>query len=98
MVFRDERETTVVTREEHLGDVDVIERNRDLWQLINLEPPTPFYCVGFLAKVSALLAGEGIDILVVSTFSRDCVLVKVEDGAKAIALLEGAGFISAVGS
>lgn len=98
MVFRDERETTVVTLEENLGDVEVLELNRDRWRLFDIEPETPFYCVGFIAKMASVLSEAGIDILVISTFSRDCVLVKVEDGARAAALLEGIGFINAVGS
>jgi hypothetical protein len=98
MVTRDELETTVVTTEEQLGDVEVLERNRDRWLLVTVSPVTPFYCVGFIAKIASVLSGAGIDILVVSTFSRDWVLVKEGDGPKTVALLEEIGFSNAAGS
>src|SRR6187399_311380 len=74
MVTRDELETTVVTTEELLVHVEVLERNRETWVLLVFDPPVPFYCVGFLARISAALAAGNIDILMVSTFSRDWVL------------------------
>ena len=92
MLTRDERELTVVTAEEHLGDVDVIEVNKDRWTLLTIDCANPFYCVGFIAKISETLSGAGIDILVVSTYSRDWVLVKEADAARAAELLRGLGF------
>jgi hypothetical protein len=98
MVTRDELETTVVTEVEHLRHVEVLERNADRWQLITVDCANPFYCVGFLATIAAELSGAGIDILAVSTFSRDWVLVKEEDGERAAALLEGIGLTNITGS
>lgn len=92
MVTRDDRELTVVTTEAQLADVDVIERNQDRWMLLTIDCANPFYCVGFIAKISARLSGAGIDILVVSTFSRDWVLVKEEDADLAAELLREIGF------
>ncbi|HYO74886.1 MAG TPA: ACT domain-containing protein [Thermoanaerobaculia bacterium] len=92
MVARDEKETTVVTTPELLHDVDVIALNRDRWLLLSIDCAHPFYCVGVIAQLSSKLSDAGLDILVVSTFSRDWVFVKEEDGARAADVLIGAGF------
>lgn len=97
MITRDEKETTVVTLEENLGDVEVLERNQDRWLLLTIDCTNPFYCVGFIAKFAAVLSGAGIDILIVSTFSRDWVLVKEADGPRAARLLTGIGFSDVTG-
>ena len=93
MITRDELEVTVVTKEENLADVDVIERNRDRWALVAIDCANPFYCVGFIARMSAALSSAGLDILAVSTFSRDCVFVKEGDEETAAAVLRGVGFV-----
>lgn len=92
MIARDEKETTVVTTPESLHDVDVIELNRDRWLLLSIDCAHPFYCVGFIAKLSSKLSDAELDILVVSTFSRDWVFVKEEDGERAAKVLIEAGF------
>jgi hypothetical protein len=92
VVTRDEMETTVVTLPENLGDVDVVELNPDRWLLLAVDCANPFYCAGFIARMSVPLSAAGIDILVVSTFTRDWVFVKEEEGGRAAALLVGAGF------
>ena len=92
MIAHDTRETTVVTTEELLGDVDVLEMNKDRWLLLAIDCANPFYCVGFIAKISAALSGGGLDILVVSTFSCDWVFVKEDDGDRAAIVLRGLGF------
>ena len=92
MITRDDLELTVVTLPEHLGDVDVVAVNPDRWTLITIDCASPFYCVGFIAKVSARLSAAGLDILVVSTFSRDWVLVKEEEAGRAAEVLRAAGF------
>jgi len=92
MIARDVREMTVVTTEDQLGDVDVIEMNADRWLLLAIDCANPFYCVGFIAKISAALSGAGLDILVISTFSCDWVFVKEDDGDRAAGVLRGLGF------
>lgn len=92
MITRDTYEMTVVTQEEHLGDVDVLDMNADRWLLLAIDCANPFYCVGFIAKISAALSGAGMDILVVSTFSCDWVFVKESDGPRAAELLLQEGF------
>ncbi|HEU4889258.1 MAG TPA: ACT domain-containing protein [Thermoanaerobaculia bacterium] len=92
MITRDEYELTVVTKEEHLGDVDVLDINAERWLLLAIDCANPFYCVGFIARISAVLSGAGMDILVVSTFSCDWVFVKEDDGPRAADLLRAEGF------
>ena len=79
MVSEDESEITVVTKEENLRFVEVIERNKEAYALIALHPSKPFYSVGFLAAVGNALAKQKMDILLLSTYSKDYVLVRVQD-------------------
>lgn len=92
MIARDAHELTVVTTEELLGDLEIVAINADRWLLLSLDCANPFYCVGFIAKVSATLSGAGLDILVVSTFSCDWVFVREQDSHRATELLRGLGF------
>lgn len=92
MVTRDENETTVVTLAEHLSDLDVVELNPDRWLLLSIHCAHPFYCAGFIATISAPLSAAGIDILVVSTFTRDWVFVQETEGERAAEILVSAGF------
>lgn len=76
LVTQDEVEVTVVTHERNLHHVEVIDTNPDRWALIAIDCANPFYCVGFFARITSSLSTAGIDVLAVSTFSRDYVLVK----------------------
>src|SRR5437667_9431774 len=73
MVTIDKDEITIVTKEQNFVELKTLERNKDNWSLIALNVSIPFYCVGFLAAVSGELAKAGMDIMVVSTFSKDYV-------------------------
>lgn len=76
MVSKDADEITVVTKEENLSELDFEERNKDFYRLIALNVSLPFYSIGFLATVSRTIAKEGMNILVISTYSKDYILVK----------------------
>jgi hypothetical protein len=92
MITRDGMEITVVTKPEHLDDLVIDSINPDRWLLLAIDCANPFYCVGFIAKISAALSGAGLDILVVSTFSCDWIFVKEDDGPRAADLLRALGF------
>lgn len=77
MVTQDDDEITVVTSCD-LSSLDLIERNKEDYVLIALHVSVPFYCVGFLATVSDAFAANDMNILIVSTFSKDYILVKTE--------------------
>lgn len=79
LVTQDKDEITVVTTVERLDELDVIERNKEEYKLIALEVSIPFYSVGFLAAVSTAIAEEGMNVLLVSTYSKDYILIKQAD-------------------
>ncbi len=76
MVSKDANEITVVTKEKNLSELTLIECNKDFYRLIALNVSVPFYSVGFLATVSQAIAKEGMNILIVSAYSKDYILVK----------------------
>lgn len=92
MIVKDVDEITVVTQEANLHELDIIERNKDCWKLIALIPSISFYCVGFLATVSQIVAEANIDILMVSTYSKDYILVQEGYLEKTKSLLLKLGF------
>lgn len=92
MVTKDKDEITIVTREEDLEDLDLIEKNKDFYRLIALNVSIPFYSVGFLSTVSSAIADQGINVLIVSTYSKDYIMVKDDCLEKAKSALMGLGF------
>jgi hypothetical protein len=92
MVVRDEDETTVVTDISNLPLEAPYELNKEKWKLVNLRCGNPFYCVGFIAFITGSLANEGIDIVLVSSFTRDMVLVMDNDLEDAVRILKEIGF------
>lgn len=92
MVSQDNNETTVVTTSDRLNELDLIERNKENYKLIALNVSVPFYSVGFLAAVSNAIAKEGMNILIISTYSKDYILVKEQNLTKAKETLLSLGF------
>jgi len=92
MVSKDVDEITVVTKEENLSELTLVERNKDFYRLVALNVSIPFYSVGFLATVSQAIAKEGMNILMVSTYSKDYILVKNDKIEKAKSVLLKLGF------
>lgn len=91
MVSKDKDEITVVTRKENLKELNVIEVVGD-YKLIEFKPAVPFQTVGFLAKIAETIANEGMNILIISTFSKDYIMIKEELCEKGISALENVGF------
>ena len=92
MVSQDKDEITVVTSEENLKDLDLAERNKEDYKLIALNVSAPFYSVGFLAAVSSAIAKKGMNILIVSTYSKDYILIKKQKLQDARQVLTSLGF------
>lgn len=92
MVSKDQDEITVVTKEENLEKLDLIEKNKDYYQLVELKVSVPFYSVGFLATVANIIAERGMNILIISTYSKDYIMVRVEFIEKAQQALLDLGF------
>ena len=92
MVTQDKDEITVITTEDKLGELDLIEKNKDNYKLIALNVSVPFYSVGFLATVSSAIAKEEMNILIISTYSKDYIMVKEDKLDKAREVLLDLGF------
>ena len=75
MISLDNAEITVVTLEENLRYLDMEERRGEDYSIIELNPAMPFYTVGLIATVSGAIAKFGISLLVISTYSKEYILV-----------------------
>ncbi len=64
----------------------------DGWRGFRVQGVLDFSLVGILAKLSAILAENGISIFAVSTYNTDYILVKEESFARAAALLREQGY------
>jgi hypothetical protein len=87
LVATDSDETTVVAEAEKLDRLNIIERHPEEYALIALHVSVPFYAVGFLASITSALAKRGLNVLVVSTFTKDYVLVRqdrISDAAESL--------------
>jgi len=78
LVSFDEDEVTVVTKVENYEKLKAVERNKDQYALIELRVSIPFYSVGFLASVSTAIASKSMNVLIVSTYSKDYILIKTD--------------------
>jgi hypothetical protein len=90
-VIRDRKETTCLVREPLAVGRSVLAADLG-WKIITFDMVLPFSLVGFLARVTAALAGAGISICAMAAYSTDHILVKARDLEKALATLEKLGF------
>ena len=67
-----------------------IERS-DGWKAFRIEGVLDFSLIGIIAKISTILADNGIGIFVVSTFNTDYILTKSDRFEEALRLLSTAG-------
>jgi hypothetical protein len=91
LVSKDSDEITVVAKEEQLADVEYEECTR-WFTMLEIKVAVPFISKGFLARVSAAIANEELDILLVSTYSKDYALVRTETAHIAVESLRQQGF------
>ena len=91
-VIKDKNEiTSVIDQSKIKNNKNIIEINKD-WRLLTFDMVLPFGLVGFLAKISKILADSGISIFVVSSYSTDHLLIKEKNLKKAMNKLESLGF------
>lgn len=64
----------------------------DGWRAFRVAGTLDFSLVGILAKITGILAENGIGLFAVSTFDTDYLLVRRERYEEALALLERAGY------
>ncbi len=70
---------------------NTVERD-DGWKGFRIQGILDFSLTGILAKLSAVLAEQGIGIFAVSTYNTDYILVKKENMARAMETLKTAGY------
>ena len=85
-------ETTVIIEQSKYDEDDIIEIEKDL-KILTFDMVLPFGLVGFLAKVSKVLADEKIPIFAISAYSTDHILVKEKDLIRAEEKLKELGCI-----
>ena len=91
LVARDADEVTVVTEERNVASTEHSESTQ-WFVLMEIRVSMPFVAKGFLAKVTATMADVDLNVLVVSTYSKDYIMVREEGRETAIAALRQAGF------
>ena len=89
-VIRDKDEITVIIDQSKIDSYDIIEVKKD-WKMLTFDIILPFGLIGFLAKVSKVLADEKISIFVISAYSTDHILVEEKELVTAIKKLEDLG-------
>jgi len=90
MIFRDKWEVTLLVDDIDFGTIRYAIRDAKTegnFRLLTFDVELDFTVVGFLAEVTRILAEGEISIVALSAFSRDHVLLKQTDLAKALKVL-----------
>lgn len=90
MIFSDKYEVTLLLDEVDFGTVRHAIRDAKTengFRLLTFDIEMDFTIVGFLAEVARILAAAEISIVALSAFSRDHLLIKQKDLAKALKVL-----------
>jgi len=95
LISQDKDEITVVTEEKNINEIEY-EDSVKWFKLIEIKVSTPFVAKGFLAKVTKTIADKDLNVLIVSTFSKDYILIREEAWETAINALKEAGFPVAI--
>ncbi|MFN2511062.1 MAG: ACT domain-containing protein [Pyrinomonadaceae bacterium] len=90
MMFRDGREVTLLLEDDDWQRIRHIVRDarveRD-FRLVTLDVELPWNVIGYLARVTEILAASGIPVGALSSFSRDHLLIKQDDLGRALHVL-----------
>ncbi len=92
VIAKDEDEVTVVTPEQQVAKVQYTAIEK-WFTLIEIRVTKPFSGPGFIAGITNAIAEKDIDVLIVSTFSKDYVLVRQDDTAITVEALRKLGFL-----
>ncbi len=90
LMSKDKDEVTIITEEKTVPAVGY-ERIEKWFTLIEIKVSVPFL-PGFVGEVTSAFAAEGLNALVVSTFSKEYLLTREEHTLKAVQLLKKMGF------
>lgn len=91
LIAQDNDEVTVVAEEKDVMRLKY-ESSVKWFKLIEFRVAKPFVSTGFLAKIAQAITRRKMNLLIVSTFSKDYVLVREEKINDAVAALKKAGF------
>ncbi len=91
LISQDNDEITIVTEEKNVAKTKY-EKDVKWFKLFEFKVSIPFLARGFLAKISKTIADKKLNILIVSTFSKDYALIREEDFKVAVKALEAVGF------
>ena len=91
MLSNDGDEITAILEEKNLKNISY-EKAEKWFKIISVNVSTPFLGVGLLAEISAKIAEKGINIFIVSTFSKDFILLREDDAEEGIKILKEIGF------
>ena len=92
MLLRDPFEVTLLLEEEDWSSMRHAARGAKVergFRLLTFDIELPWNVVGFLARVTEILAGEGVAVGALSAFSRDHLLIKQDDLGNALRVLSG---------
>ncbi|MCA1574469.1 MAG: ACT domain-containing protein [Acidobacteria bacterium] len=90
LIFRDAREVTLLLEEDDWQRIRHIVRDAKMergFRLVTLDIELPWSVMGYLARVTAILAAAGIPVGALSSFSRDHLLIKQDNLGKALRVL-----------
>jgi len=92
MLLRDPFEVTLLLEEDDWRSMRHAARGAKVeggFRLLTFDIELPWNVVGFLARVTEILAGEGVAVGALSAFSRDHLLIKQDDLGNALRVLSG---------
>ena len=90
MLLRDQYEVTLLLDEEDWRPMRHAARDARVetgFRLVTLNVELAWTVVGYLARVTEILAGAGVSVGALSAFTRDHLLIKQDDLAKALRVL-----------
>ena len=90
MLLRDAHETTLLVEEEDWRAMRHAVRDARAeggWRLLTLDIELKWDVVGYLARVTGILAAAGVPVGALSAFSRDHLLIKQDDLGAALRAL-----------
>ncbi len=90
MIFRDDKQVTMLVEDDDWNRMRHAVRDARIesqFRLLTLDVELGWDVVGYLARVTEILASAGIAIGALSSFSRDHLVIKQEDLGKALKVL-----------
>ncbi len=91
LMAQDEDEITIVTEEANIAGTPFDEEVK-WFKLIEIRVSQPFVAKGFIAVITKAIAERDLNVLVVSTYSKDYFLVREESVETAVSALQDLGF------